>query len=530
MATPDQLVSPPPPPPPAGPAAPAGSELSRGTLGRRLVIRVAALVAIVAVLLVGVTALATRTALIGQIDKQLDGVANRSQRADPRGQQGPGRQLLLPGQPLNSIAALFTADGDARTGQMLVEDRGATPLDDDVLDALAAIPVGQDKRSVTLPGLGHYRIIATDVNVVADGEVQPGRAYYGLSLNEADDTLVNLLGLEAVLALLAVIGAALGARAVVVRSLRPLNRVAATAQQVSQLPLDRGEVALAVRVPPADADPTSEVGRVGQALNHMLNNVEDALAARQASETKVRQFVADASHELRNPLAAIRGYAELTRRSREEMPADAAYAMSRVESEAERMSRLVEDLLLLARLDSGPALDVQPTDVTELVINAVSDARAAGPDHAWSLALPDEPVTALGDPHRLHQVVANLLANARTHTPAGTRVETGIAVADGQVAISVVDDGPGIPIEIQHHVFERFTRADTSRVRTAGAGQGKSTGLGLAIVAAVVEGHRGTVTVTSEPGRTAFAVRLPLAPGSDHPGHHGPGPDMVGPR
>ncbi len=527
-----------PPPAPAGaPTSPGPtSGLSRGTLGRRLVIRVTALVAVVAILLVGLTALATRTALLGQIDKQLDGVANRSQRADPRGQQGPGRQLLLPGQPLNSIAALFTEDGDARTGQVLVEDRGSTPLDDAVLDALAAVPVSKDKQSVTLPGLGRYRITATSLDVIANGDVQPGRAYYGISLEEADATLVNLLGLEAVLAVLAIVGAALGARGVVVRSLRPLNRVAATAQQVSQLPLDRGEVALAVRVPPEDADPTSEVGRVGQALNHLLNNVEDALASRQASETKVRRFVADASHELRNPLAAIRGYAELTRRSREEMPTDAAYAMSRVESEAERMSHLVEDLLLLARLDSGPDLDVRPTDLSEIVLNAVSDARAAGPDHAWQLALPDQPVLAMGDQHRLHQVVANLLANARTHTPAGSRVQTGIAVRDGQAVITVADDGPGIPVEIQDQVFERFTRADTSRVRAAGAPQGASTGLGLAIVSAVVEAHHGTVQVYSQPGRTEFAVFLPLAPQTSQPAppalansYDGPGPDMLAP-
>ena len=137
---------------------------------------------------------------------------------------------------------------------------------------------------------------------------------------------------------------------------------------------------------PQDANPASEVGRVGQAINHMLNNVEEALAARQASETKVRQFVADASHELRNPLAAIRGYAELTRRDREKLPTEAAYAMSRVESEAERMSHLVEDMLLLARLDAGPDLDLKPCDLSEIVINAVSDARAAGPDHAWQLS------------------------------------------------------------------------------------------------------------------------------------------------
>ena len=288
-----------------------------------------------------------------------------------------------------------------------------------------------------------------------------------------DALLANLIAVEIVLSVLAVGAAALIGRTLVERSLRPLNRVAATAQQVSQLPLDRGEVALAVRVPPADTNPESEVGRVGLALNHMLNNVEEALAARQASETKVRQFVADASHELRNPLAAIRGYAELTQRSGEEIPPDAAYAMSRVESEAERMSTLVEDLLLLARLDAGPALDIQPTDLNALLIDAVSDARAAGPDHSWSLSLPDELVTASADPYRLHQVVANLLANARTHTPPGTQVQAALTTAGDQALITVADNGPGISPEIVDHVFERFTRADTSRVRAAGAATGR---------------------------------------------------------
>ena len=314
-----------------------------------------------------------------------------------------------------------------------------------------------------------------------------GTVVIGLPLTDVDTFLIELIGLEIILSLLAIAGAWLAARAVVARSLRPLNRLAATAQQVSQLPLDRGEVALAVRVPPQDADPSSEVGQVGQALNHMLNNVEEALAARQASETKVRQFVADASHELRNPLAAIRGYAELTRRSREDLPADAAYALSRVEAESERMSHLVEDLLLLARLDSGPDLEIKAVDLTEIMINAVSDARAAGPDHTWGLALPDEPVSALGDRHRLHQVVANLLANARTHTPPGTRVDASLTVGEGQAVMTISDNGPGIPDGIRDQIFERFTRADTSRVRASGAANGASTGLGLAIVAAVVE-------------------------------------------
>ena len=508
------------PHPPVAPTRPP-APLGRGTLGRQLVVQVTALVALAAILLSAATALAARQLLLNQIDNQLDGVSSRAQRADPRGQQGPQGQLLARGQPIGSLAAAFAGDGSARAGQVLLEGYGPQDLPDQVLAELAPLTTDGDKQSVQLPGLGHYRLTGREVTLLVNGQLVEGRAYWGLPLRAVDRTLLELVALELVLTLLAVGGAAVVARGVVLRSLRPLNRVAATAQQVSQLPLDRGEVALAVRVPDADADPTSEVGRVGQALNHMLNNVEDALAARQASETKVRQFVADASHELRNPLAAIRGYAELTRRSRDQMPGDAAYAMARVESEAERMSRLVEDLLLLARLDSGPAIEVEPTDLTEIVINAVSDARAAGPEHSWSLSLPDEPVLALGDRHRLHQVVANLLANARTHTPPGTRVQSTIEVRDGQALVRVSDDGPGIPPEIQQQVFERFTRADTSRVRADGAASGTSTGLGLAIVAAVVEAHQGRVTVSSRPGWTEFSVWLPLAPAG--------APDPAGP-
>ena len=386
-----------------------------------------------------------------------------------------------------------------------------------MLDQLSRITVGRGRQTVELDGLGHYLVVGRDANISFNGtHPTPGSAYWGVSVNAVDRQLVQLIGLEFVLTALAVLGALLASRAVVLRSLRPLNRVAATAQQVSQLPLDRGEVALAVRVPPADTDPTSEVGRVGQAFNHMLTNVEEALAARQASEVKVRQFVADASHELRNPLAAIRGYAELTRRERDSMSVDAAYAMSRVEAESERMSYLVEDLLLLARLDSGPDLDLRPTDLTEVVLNAVSDARAAGPDHAWQVELPDDPVEALADRHRIHQVVANLLANARTHTPAGTRVCTAVAVTGPYALLTVTDHGPGIPEDVREHVFERFTRAEVSRVRSAGTPSGRSTGLGLAIVAAVVEAHHGTVSVQSRPGWTQFRVTLPLV-GVDKP-------------
>jgi two-component system OmpR family sensor kinase len=218
----------------------------------------------------------------------------------------------------------------------------------------------------------------------------------------------------------------------------------------------------------------------------------------------MRQFLADVSHELRTPLAAISGYAELTRRTREPVPPDVTYAMSRVESESARMTALVSDLLLLARLDSGRPLEHEPVDISRMVVDAVSDAHVAAPDHRFALDLPEEPVTVTGDSARLHQVLANLLANARAHTPPGTRVTASLAVTDNEVTVAIVDDGPGIPAHLLPEVFERFARGDSSRSRAAG-----STGLGLAIVAAVVEAHHGRVEATSQPGRTAFVVALP---------------------
>jgi two-component system OmpR family sensor kinase len=245
---------------------------------------------------------------------------------------------------------------------------------------------------------------------------------------------------------------------------------------------------------------------VGLALNRMLGHIGNALTARHATETRVRQFVADASHELRTPLAAIRGYAELTRRSRADVPPEIAHAMSRVESEAERMTVLVQDLLLLARLDAGRPLENAEVDLTRLVLDAVSDARVAAQGHVWRLELPAEPVTVVGDGDRLHQVLANLLSNARTHTPPGTTVTTGLSVSPGHgVELTVTDDGPGISAELLPDVFERFGRGDSSRSRAAG-----STGLGLSIVSAVVAAHGGTVGVASEPGKTRFTVRLPV--------------------
>jgi two-component system OmpR family sensor kinase len=292
---------------------------------------------------------------------------------------------------------------------------------------------------------------------------------------------------------------------VIRRALAPLDRVAATASRVADLQLDRGEVALPVRVPADDADPRTEVGQLGSAVNRMLDHIDSALSARHASETRVRQFLADASHELRTPLAAIRGYAELAQRKRAEVPGDVANAMNRVDSESRRMTALVEDMLLLARLDSGRGLEHEPVDLTRLTVDAVSDAHIAGPDHRWNLDLPGEPVVVTGDAARLHQVLANLLANARVHTGPGTTVTVSLERdGAGRATWQVADNGPGIPAALQPEVFERFARGDSSRSRRAG-----SSGLGLAIVAAVVKSHGGAISLDSAPGHTVFTVRLP---------------------
>ncbi|WP_089157887.1 sensor histidine kinase [Micromonospora sp. NBS 11-29] len=481
---------------------PGGGRLRRRLAGwslrRRLVLSVVALLAVVSVGVGGLTTVALRHFLVRQVDEQLTGSERRGRQVDQfRFPIGGDRRDLIPppGFPTKSVAVKVEG-GRVRTAFIRTES-GDVPMPTAEVAALARQPADGRPRTVGLGGYGDYRAVARPG---ADGDA----AIFAIPLARADDTVVAMI-----VAQVGVIGAGLvvagGLGALIVRrTLRPLDRVAATAARVTELPLDRGEVALSVRVPAADTDPRTEVGQVGGALNRMLGHVAAALAARQASETRVRQFVADASHELRTPLAAIRGYAEVARRGRQEVPPDVAHALRRVESESTRMTRLVDDLLLLARLDSGRPLVAEPVDLTAMAVDAVSDAHVAGPEHRWQLDLPDEPLTVTGDPQRLHQVLANLLANARVHTPAGTAVTTGLAAVPDGVELRVTDDGPGIPADLQPEVFERFARGDSSRSRAHG-----STGLGLAIVAAVVEAHHGRVEVTSRPGRTAFTVWLP---------------------
>jgi two-component system, OmpR family, sensor kinase len=510
-------------PPSAAPTAPWRLRLQRWLAGwplrRRLLAALIALLALICLILGLVTNVVLRQYLVAQVDDRLQGSAQHAVEGAgvrPGGPPGPGNQPV--GQP-GSGGFLGPGDADGTLYATITNGHVAQAR---YLSGRSAqtTTAAQNARLVTVPAtgspvtrdlsgnLGDYRLVA---------RVGPANETIvtGVPLADVNNTLLRLALTETFVALAGLICVGLVGETIIRRTLRPLNRVASTAARVSELTLDRGEVALSERVPVRDTDARTEVGQVGAALNRLLGHVGTALAARHASETRVRQFVADASHELRTPLAAIRGYAELTRRMDDQVPDDVAYAMRRVESESARMTNLVDDLLLLARLDSGRPIEREPVDLSVLVVDAVSDAHVAGPDHTWRLELPNEPVIVSGDGPRLHQVLANLLGNARTHTPPGTTVTVTLVGAAGTdrvdrpgpadaVHVIVADDGPGIPAALMPDVFERFARGDTSRSRAAG-----STGLGLAIVAAVVDAHDGTVTVESRPGRTSFTVTLP---------------------
>jgi two-component system, OmpR family, sensor kinase len=476
---------------------------NRWSLRTKLSAVLVALLAALCLVFGVVTEVALHQTLIRQTDARLQAAGARSEEAARR-PGGPDHDephgtppfLSATGQAPGTLGAHIA--GSVVTSAAYVNQAGAIlPLSANYNPILAAIPVDGRPYTRTLGVLGEYRLQATREQ---DGDV----LVVGLPLNDVNTALYQLAAVEITVALGALLVAGLGGAAIVRRTLRPLRRVAGTARRVAELPLHRGEVALAERVPEIDTDPGTEVGQVGAALNRMLGHIDAALAARQASENRLRQFAADASHELRTPLASIRGYAELARRKPGSAEPEVAHVLSRIESQATRMTSLVEDLLLLARLDAGRPVENTPVDLSALVVDGVGDAHAAGPDHRWQLQLPDEPVIVTGDSVRLQQVLANLLTNARTHTPALTTVSVSLATQDGHAVLEVADNGPGIPADLLPTIFDRFSRGDTSRSRAAG-----STGLGLAIVDAVVSAHHGTVEARSRPGHTAVTVRLP---------------------
>ncbi|MFC3573374.1 HAMP domain-containing sensor histidine kinase [Streptomyces yaanensis] len=501
------------------------------TLRTRLVVSAVTLIAVVCAVIGTVTTIALGQHLYRQLDDgKLKDSAMRVSGGGPRNPGGntpdaaPRGDVAVketPSVKLNNfvsrgptqyktVAAYVDGNGKISNGVFArnkSEDPfGAKGMEAGTLnDAQKAALASASKTSpstVDIPGLGEYRV---RYQAAEDGN---GGYYVALPTAEVTNTIDTLILVEVSVTAAGLVAAGIAGSVLVGLALRPLRKVAATATRVSELPLHTGEVTLNERVPESETDPHTEVGQVGAALNRMLDHVHGALHARQQSETRVRQFVADASHELRTPLASIRGYAELTRRGREETGPDTRHALRRIESEAGRMTLLVEDLLLLARLDAGRPLQFEETDLVHLVVDTLSDARAAGPDHNWRLELPDDPALVSADAARLQQVLVNLLANARTHTPPGTTVTARVARRGPWMCVDVQDDGQGIPPDLLPHVFERFARGDSARSRSTG-----STGLGLAIVQAVATAHGGAVTVDSVPGQTVFTVHLPaLAP------------------
>ena len=458
------------------------------SLTSRLVLTTVLLVLVVCLATATVTTLAMRSYLNDQLDQDVAQTMRRLTFPGGGPTNGP-----IPGAPGTLVAVV----GDNPQGVVVSGRPGEVnnPLDSEALDALADVPTDREPHTVDVPGVGSYRLLATTsdgIQIVA-----------GLPTTDADAVISRLVLLEALLTVLAVLVAAGAALLVVRRQLRPLREVAATAHSVSELPLAEGEIDLTERVPDHLTDERTEVGQVGAALNTLLEHVETSLAARHRSEQQVRQFVADASHELRTPLATIAGYTELARRR----PDDAAMlgtALDKVEEESGRMTSLVEDLLLLARLDAGRPLERKPVDLTRLLVEAVSDARVIDPDHRWRVDIPDDlidsPALVTGDELRLHQVVTNLLTNARKYTPDGTTVTVSVR-RDG---FAVHDDGPGFPRDLVDHAFERFARGDAARTR----GQEMGVGLGLALVDAIVSAHGGRVTLRSVPGDTTVDVTL----------------------
>ncbi len=461
------------------------------SLTSRLVLTAVTLVAVISLLVGGATTLAMRDYLTGQLD---DKVRASAARVDP------GPRGLPPGTAARDVdgardvgnqePGTLIAFPESGTGVILTERRSrGDDLSEASFEGLEDVPTDGEVHTVDLPRHGTYRVIAVDSD--------QGVLVTGLPTDDVTEAVGSLVRVELLLGLLGVVVAGLLAQVVVRRQLRPLHEVATTARTVAGLPLASGEIGVTERVPDHLTDEATEVGQVGAALNQLLAHVETSLSARHRSEQQVRQFVADASHELRTPLTTIMGYAELARR-RPGDAAAAATALTKVEEESGRMTRLVEDLLLLARLDSGRALAREPVDLTRLVLEAVEDARVLAPGHRWSLHLPDESVEVVGDEQALHQVVTNLLTNARKYTPAGTEVSLSV----DEHGFVVADDGPGFPPGLADQAFERFVRGDAARHREGGAG------LGLALVQAIVTAHGGHVSLSSAPGRTRVDVRL----------------------
>lgn len=500
------------------------------TLRRKLVILIVTVVLLVSAAIAVILSVSLKNNLYGQLNDELRSASNRAVNRPsfidgftrvpsfPRSTGGDGAdpdpQDRIPlGQAAGTITVSYI-QGIAFDAGYIDESGAYQYLTQEQFDVLDAVENNGEIASVKVPEIGTY-------HAISESDRSGNRTITAISTAQVSDALRAFTALSTLLIGLATAFAGAAGFYFIRRSLRPLDAVASTATLVSELPLSRGEVSEITRVPQDLTDESTEVGKVGAAFNRMIGHVESSLSARHWSETQVRQFVADASHELRTPLASIRGYAELVRRTNQDIPEVTGQALGRIESESVRMTALVEDMLLLAHLDAGRELATDVVDLSMLSILTLSDAHAAGPQHVWKLDLPEDPCEVVGDESRLQQVLVNLLANARVHTPEGTHVTLALKPqANGDTIISVSNNGPQISPQLLDTMFQRFTRGDSARNRSGG-----STGLGLAIAQAIVSAHNGTISVTSTPTNTEFQVLLPhrSAASETVPAPQGPG-------
>ncbi len=461
------------------------ARLASQPLRVRLVLVAVVLVAAGLVVAGAATRFALQSFLLDRVDQQFATAQQPVELAlapSDGDQHTPHTEGLL---PAGSYATLITA-GSSSAPPFLYWSQGTAPAE---LATLARnAPNG-------LSTAGGYRI---DSMQAKDGPVpvSNARLVIAIPLSEVRSTLDRLALLELLIGL-AVLGAVAAVAYVLVRrELKPLARIEDTAAAIAAGDLSR-------RV--AEADPGTEIGSLGVSLNAMLSQIEQAFEQRRQTEERLRRFVADASHELRTPLTSVRGFAELFRRGAADRPADLAVVMSRIEAEAERMGLLVEDLLLLARLDQGRPIDRQPVDLAEIARELVADHTLLHPQWPIELREPAGAAVVMGDALRLRQAVANVLANARLHTPPGTAITVTLSTGDGEVMLEVADRGPGIPVDELDRVFERFFRADPSRARASGG-----SGLGLSIVAAIVESHGGRIEAENvDRGGALFRLVFP---------------------
>lgn len=482
------------------------------SLKARLIAVLCALVIVALAATDAITYASFRSYVIGQIDQQLYRSANLVS-SDVGGSAqfggGPGNianqanQVITPGTVATALAS---------NGQLLIpwtspsgSSINSVPILQTSLSKLAAGQTAPVYATVSGRGsVSSYRVLLAPLYSRFTGGRTGDVLAEAIPLSETDATLSRLLKLELLVSGAVLIALAAATWLVIRLSLRPLEKMADTAGEIAA-----GDLSQRVE----ESDDRTEVGRLGSALNVMLGRIETAFREREASEARLRRFVADASHELRTPLTSIRGYAELFQHGLADRPADLDTAMRRIDSESTRMAGLVDDLLLLARLDQGRPLEREPVDLSTLAADAAQDARVLDPTRRVTLEAPAS-CMILGDEGRLRQLVGNLVSNTLGYTPAGTPFEiiVTLSTSDGvtlpRARISVVDHGPGIPPESAEHIFERFWRSDPARVRAQGGA-----GLGLSIVSAIAQAHGGRVWVAETPsGGATFSVELPTEP------------------